>query len=131
MEDGQMNAESVNDEEYEEDLVGEEEELESLEENSKIIKYNANDFKIEDIIKKLQDLKILKNNFICSSCHCNMIYCSNNKYMDGYIWRCKKTNDNNHDIKVNIRKNSFIENIKAELRMVYFIIFFFFKLFYI
>lgn len=43
----------------------------------------------------------------------------------------KKTNDNNHDIKVNIRKYSFIENFKADLRMVYFIIFYNFALNYL
>ncbi len=57
-----------------------------------------------------------------------MTYYPNKNYMDRYIWRCIKTNANNHDIKVNIRKYSFIENIRADLRMIYFIIFYNFAL---
>ena len=57
-----------------------------------------------------------------------MNYSKNNNYMDRYIWRCKKTDANNHDIKVNIRKNSIIENSKADIKMVYFIVFYNFAL---
>ena len=128
MEDVQMNFESELEEDHEEESEGEYdlegEDQDSSDENPQIIKYNPNDFKLLDIIKKLQNLNILKNNFICSVCHCNMTYYPNKNYMDRYIWRCIKTNANNHDIKVNIRKYSFIENIRADLRMIYFIIFY-------
>ena len=42
--------------------------------------------------------------------------------------KIQKNDANNYDIKINIRKNSIIENIKVDLRIVYFFIFYNFAL---
>ena len=40
---------------------------------------------------------------------------SNNKqYIDGICLRCQNTNPN-HDIKISIRKDSFLENVRIDL----------------
>ena len=51
-----------------------------------------------------------------------MIYYKNNSYLDKNVWRCRKDGENDHDNKINIIKNSVIENIKAVLGF-FFIIF--------
>jgi len=52
-----------------------------------------------------------------------MTYYKNNNYVDNYLWRCRKDGDNPHNNKINIRKKSVIEDIKADIRLIYFIIF--------
>jgi hypothetical protein len=42
----------------------------------------------------------------------------------GKIWRCKKKGNDPHDIKLNIRKGSIFEDIKADIRILYFLIFY-------
>ena len=44
--------------------------------------------------------------------------------IDGKIWRCRKKGDDNHDIKLNIRNGSIFENIKTDIRLLYFIVFY-------
>ena len=46
---------------------------------------------------------------------------NNKNYMDEKIWRCR-SKQLIHDEKVNIRKNSVIENINIPLPIIYFII---------
>ena len=60
---------------------------------------------------------------MCSTCQCNMNYYKNNSYLDKNLWRWRKDGDNPHDNKINIRKKSVIEDIKADIRLIYFIIF--------
>jgi hypothetical protein len=43
---------------------------------------------------------------------------------DGYVWRCSKRGIYKHDIKINIRYKSIFENMKTDLRLLYFIIFY-------
>jgi len=52
-----------------------------------------------------------------------MIYYKNNSYLDKNVWRGRKDGENAHDKKINFIKNSLIENIKAVIRLFYFIIF--------
>ena len=113
------------------DLDEEDEELEDSseqEDNNEIfdnkhnLKYKSRDFKLDDIIKKLQDLQIIKNSFLCPMCNGNMGYYKNDNYTDGHIWRCRKNITHSNDIKINIRTDSILENIKADIRLVYFIL---------
>jgi len=52
-----------------------------------------------------------------------MTYYKNNSYLDKNVWRCRKDGENVHDNKISIIKSSVIENIKADIRLFYFIIF--------
>ena len=44
-------------------------------------------------------------------------------FTDGKCWRCKKNINIKHNIKVNIRSNSILSEMKTNIRLVYFIIF--------
>jgi len=110
-----------NSEEEENEEIFEDDDIESLEENDNI-KYKSEDYSLEIIIKKFKDLQIIKSNFICPTCLCYMTYYKNNRYMDKNVWRFRKDEEDAHDNKINVRKNSVIENIKADIRLFYFII---------
>ena len=47
----------------------------------------------------------------------------NKSYLDGLAWRCFKKGNNKHDVKQNIRENSIFENIKTDIRLLYFNVF--------
>ena len=38
------------------------------------------------------------------------------------VWRCSKRGINPHDIKIDIRYKNILENMKKDLRLLYFII---------
>ena len=80
---------------------------ENLEENNNIIKYKSSEYKLEDVLKKLQDLQIIK---ITLSIQSVKVIWHNNSYMDQYLWRYRKEGDNHHYSKINIRKKRKIEH---------------------
>ena len=67
---------------------------------------------------------ILKNNPVCEKCDKPMKLVKNKHRIDGKIWRSRNKGDDKHDIKLNIRKGSIFENIKTDIRLLYFILFF-------
>ena len=40
----------------------------------------------------------------------------------GYVWRCRGAGGN-HDVKINLRKNSCLENLHINIKTLYFLIF--------
>ena len=53
-------------------------------------KYNPNDYKLDDIIEKLMQLKIIKKSNICTVCSLEMKLVNRKDYKDKKCWRCKK-----------------------------------------
>ena len=72
--------------------------------------YNPASFQAEIIIKYFQDIGILKKIVLCYKCNsmCQMV--KNNQFIDGYAWRCRG-NGGKHDVKINIRNNSCLEDL--------------------
>ena len=66
---------------------------------------------------------ILSNHVIYYNCHNLMKLFENKSYVDGCVWRCLKKGNIKHDIKQNIRTNSIFENVKTDIRILYFILF--------
>ena len=92
--------------------------------NNEIIhKYKKENYKIKDIISILMKSNLLNNQVNCSKCNNIMKLIENKSYADEYVWRCFKKGDNKHDIKQNIRVNSIFEDVKTDIRLLYFIIF--------
>ena len=66
---------------------------------------------------------ILSNHVICSNCLNLMKLIENKSYFDGYVCRCLKTGNNKHDDKQNICTNSIFDNVKIDIRLLYFMLF--------
>ena len=66
---------------------------------------------------------ILKEFNICNIYNIYMTVEYNNNYLDKRIWRCR-SKALKQDIKINIRSNSIYENIKINLKIIYFITFY-------
>jgi len=67
---------------------------------------------------------IIKKEFACPDCHNIMNLKQNKKYMDTYYWRCKKNGSVKHDSKINIRKESILEKLNVNIRVLYFLLFY-------
>ena len=92
--------------------------------NNEIIhKYKKENYKIKDIISILMKSNLLNDQVNCSKFNNIMKLIENKSYTDEYVWRCFKKGDNKHDIKQNIRVNSIFEDVKTDIRLLYFIIF--------
>ena len=50
----------------------------------------------------------------------------NKNYKDKLYWRWKKNGINKHDYKINLRSGSILEKTKADLRILFFLIFYYF-----
>ena len=105
-----------------ENVSNNEESIES--EINEPFKYNEGDFEKDKIFKFLCDNNILLQNPICEKCNKIMKLSKNKKRIDGKIWRCTKKGANKHDNKINIRAGSIFENIKADIRILYFLLFY-------
>ena len=46
----------------------------------------------------------------------------NDQFIDGYAWRFRG-NDGKHDVKINIRNNSCLEDLHINIKSLYFLIF--------
>ena len=103
----------------------EESENESEEEddvdNSQLDIYNKEDFELDNVINFFFQKEMLSKVQYCPKCGKLMKLENNKNYMDGKIWRCR-SKQLLHDEKVNIRKNSVIENINIPLPIIYFLI---------
>ena len=66
--------------------------------------------------------KILCENINCSICGLNMKLEKNSQYIDEYVFRCRSKYPN-HDIKINLRKNSIFENIKLDINTIHYLIY--------
>ena len=102
----------------------EEIEIEESSENIEYPKFNSEEFNKKKIIEYLMTKNIILNNRNCDVCNNLMNLNVDNSKKNGLIWRCKHTGINKHDIKCNIRNNSIFENLKADIRILYFIIFY-------
>ena len=91
--------------------------------NENFQKYNKEQYKLKDIISILMKSNILSNHVICSNCQNLMKLVENKSYGDECVWRCLKTGNNKHDNKQNIRTNSIFDNVKTDIRLLYFILF--------
>lgn len=88
-----------------------------------VIKYNPNDYKLDDIIEKLMQLKIIKKSNVCTVCNLEMKLVNTKDYKDKKCWRCKKNIPYKHDNKINIRSNSILADMRSDIRLLFFIIF--------
>ena len=90
-----------------------------------VIKYNENDFKKDKIIEYLMKNKILKDKILCLTCNNEMKLSNNKQSIDGVIWQCsKKGGYFKYDNKVNIKAGNILEDIKIDIRIAYFLIFY-------
>ena len=82
--------------------------------------YNPASFQTEILIKYLQDTAIIKKIVLCEKCNnmCQLV--KDKQFIDGYVWRCRGLGGN-HDVKINLRKNS--ENLHINIKTLYFLIF--------
>ena len=87
-------------------------------------KYNELEFQKRKILDFLFENDLIKNNPKCEVCDNQMKLVKMKSRIDGKIWRCKKKGNDPHDIKLNIRKGSIFEDIKADIRILYFLIFY-------
>ena len=92
--------------------------------NNLLFNYNNNEFVKENILNFLLMNDILKNHPICEKCDKPMKLVKNKNNIDGKIWRCRTKGEDKHDIKLNIRNGSVFENIKTDIRLLYFILFY-------
>ena len=83
--------------------------------------FNPALFQTEILRQFFQNKNIIKNNVVCPECGklCKLV--NQNSSLDKKIWRCR---DKNHDTKINLRKNSIIENSQQTIQMLYYIFFF-------
>ena len=86
----------------------------------RVIKYNPSDYKIEDIIEKLMQLKIIKKSNICTICNTEMKLVPRNDYKDKICWRCKKNIPYKHDNKINIRTNNILADMRSDILLFFF-----------
>ena len=85
--------------------------------------YNPALFQQEDIIKFFQMKGILKNSFNCSIYGKIYKFVKENQTIDKYIWRCRGSYPSN-DIKINIRRNSILENMHLNIQILYYLFFY-------
>ena len=66
---------------------------------------------------------ILKNSFNCTVCGkiCKLV--KESQTIDKFIWSCRGSNPS-HDIKINIRKNSILENMNHNIQIIYYLFFY-------
>ena len=119
-----MNIENENNEDdiEVENVSNNEESIES--EINEHFKYNEEEFEKEKIYKILLDNNILLHNPICEKCNNSMKLTKNKNRIDGKICRCTNKGVNKHDNKINLRIGSIFENIKADIRILYFLLFY-------
>ena len=87
-----------------------------------IIVYNEDIYNFNYIYYFMINKAILSPKLRCPLCNDEMILTNNNSYLDKKCFRCRK-NTPKHDIKIPIRKDSFLENIRINLITIYFLIF--------
>ena len=84
--------------------------------------YNPASFQTEILIKYLQDIGIIKKLVLCDKCNNMCQFVKDKQFIDGYVWRCRGVGGN-HDVKINLRKNSCLENLHINIKTLYFSIF--------
>ena len=65
-----------------------------------------------------------KKKVICEKCNKTMKLTKNKSRIDGKICRCTNKGVNKHYNKINLRSGSIFENIKADIRILYFLLFY-------
>ena len=85
--------------------------------------YNPAQFQSELLINYFQDKKIFKKIVICPKCglQCKMV--KDIQRIDKYVWRCRSNNPN-HDIKINLRAESQLEDCRYNIQIIYFLLFY-------
>ena len=114
--------EENNEDEEMENVSNNEESIES--EINEPFQYNEVEFEKEKIFKILIDNNILLQNPKCEKCNKIMRLSKTKNRIDGRIWRCSNKGANKYDNKINIRRGSIFENIKADIRILYFLLFY-------
>ena len=84
--------------------------------------YNPASFQTEILIKYLQDIGIIKKLVLCDKCNNMCQFVKDKQFIVGYVWRCRGVGGNN-DVKINLRKNSCLENLHINIKTLYFLIF--------
>ena len=109
---------SIEDQEEEQENESEEEDdVDNAQQNI----YKKEDFELNKVLDFFFQNEILIKAQYCPKCGKLMKLENNKNYMDEKIWRCQ-SKQSLHDEKVNIRKNSVIENINIPLPIIYFLI---------
>ena len=70
----------------------------------------------------MKENHILKSNIIFPTCNEIMQVSKSKDYIDGICLRCRKQNPK-HDIKISIRKDSFIEKVRIDIITIYFLLY--------
>ena len=70
-------------------------------------------------------IKIIINDYvICYKCNLQMKFVNNNSFIHKVYWLCyNRAGNNKHNVKINIRAHTFLEDIKSDNRIIYFILF--------
>ena len=85
--------------------------------------YNPSLFQTELLINYFQDKKIFKKFVNCPKCgqKCKMV--KDIQRIDNYVWRCRSNNPI-HDIKINLRAESHLEDCRYNIQIIYFLLFY-------
>lgn len=91
--------------------------------NSEIIDHSHNPsiYNFKYVYSYFQKYGIMISSIVCPNCNSQMNIVKETSFFDKICYRCKKSNPN-HYIKINIRKNSILEEINIELINIFFII---------
>ena len=108
----------------EKDEEDSEQDISNVISNKELLEYKPDEFQIDKVIIFLQQNNLLAKSFICDKCNSIMKLNKSKNKKDGYVWRCSKRGLNKHDIKNNIRYQSIFEDMKTDIRLLYFIIFY-------
>ena len=82
--------------------------------------YNIDNFRINVILEFLKVNKIIHSSLQCDKCGKFFTLKEDNKYIDGYAWRCRGRNPP-HDIRFNIRKDSVFELSRLPIQILFFL----------
>lgn len=76
------------------------------------------------LLKYFMKNKIINDYMTCSKCNIQMNLVYNNSFIDKVCFRCySRSSNNKHDVKTNIRLKAFLEEIKAGIIIIYFILY--------
>ena len=84
--------------------------------------YNNNIYNFSFVYSYMKENHILKSNIIFPACNEIMQVSKSKDYIDGIYLRCRKQNPK-HDIKISIRKDSFIEKVRIDIVTIYFLLY--------
>lgn len=83
--------------------------------------------KITDIVNSFMNCGIFAKSYMCPKCDVPMKIVINRNTLDGVVWRCKKFGNNKHDVLRSVRKGSWLEKSKLDLKTITKLIYYWFE----